>query len=301
MKIWIDSDGGVDDALAVAMAAGLDGVEVAGISAVFGNVALDRACGALGLLAALAGLRVPVVAGAAAARDGRAPDATEVHGADGLWGATAEHAIPDVSLRGVGPVAAFLGEEGALLGIGPATNIAAALETADERRASIALMTGAYRTPGNVTPNAEFNAHCDALALAKVVEAGVKPILVGLDVCEKVALTPDDLAFFDAHADSALGRLLRQALAGYIGYYRDKGAAGSPPHDAIALAAVAAPALFTFEEAHVEIATEGAERGATRLGSGPATAVIAVDIDAAAFRDAFFGALAKAFAAGGPA
>lgn len=293
MRVWIDSDGGVDDALALAMAAGRPDIEIAGSSAVFGNVSRAQAAANLKILTRLAGVASGVASGAAAAIDGFVTQAEAVHGADGLWGGaapfTAEASESDAPMA----LGSFLAADGGVLGIGPATNIALALARDAAPTAKLVLMTGAYRQPGNITPHAEFNAYCDPEALARILASGAQPTLIGLDVCEKVWLAAADLAFFDGYPSSGLARLLRTALEGYIAVYAGRNAPGAHPHDAIALAALVAPELFTFEDVRVEVEAGADARGETRLASGSANARIAADIDADSFRAVFFEALGQ--------
>ena len=73
-----------------------------------------------------------------------------------------------------------------IVAIGPLTNLAAALvadPALSDRLEKVVVMGGAFEVPGNITPTAEFNFFMDPEAAQIVLEAGVRPVLVGLDVC----------------------------------------------------------------------------------------------------------------------
>ena len=87
MKLWFDTDPGVDDALAMALIAARPEFEWIGLSTVFGNASVAQTtANALRLLQHLGRADVPVHAGAAAPLVGSARYAAAVHGGDGLGG-----------------------------------------------------------------------------------------------------------------------------------------------------------------------------------------------------------------------
>ena len=295
IPILIDSDGGVDDALALAFASFLGDVVVPQITAVFGNVPMQQAARNLAAVRALSGFSEPAVAqGAAVAVDGTDKNATHVHGDDGLSGATqfvkddmvphfAEESAEEQLLRYVSDES----EGRAILGIGPATNIGKALvkcRSEDLRKVQVTLMTGAYWVPGNITLHAEFNAHCDPEALQMVLESGCNPVLIGLDVTSQVILPREFLSKLESADSGSLHHVLKVALEGYMGFYREwADIEGCYPHDAIALASIVWPEIFEFEEECVALVLEGEERGKTVLDDRGFPARIATRVDEAAF------------------
>src|SRR4051794_11577258 len=79
-----------------------------------------------------------------------------------------------------------------VVALGPLTNVAAALLTDPDlvtRLERVVVMGGAFEVAGNVTPTAEFNFFMDPEAAQIVLETGVRPELVGLDVCHRTHLT----------------------------------------------------------------------------------------------------------------
>jgi purine nucleosidase len=110
-------------------------------------------------------------------------------------------------------------------------------------------MGGAFEVPGNVTPTAEFNVFMDPEAAQIVLDAGVRPVLVGLDVCHRTQLAPSQLA--DAAFDTELGRFIQHAYAAWL---PDAGSDDGPYlYDSLAVAAAFQPELLTREPAFVQV------------------------------------------------
>jgi purine nucleosidase len=260
--IILDCDPGIDDALAIAFAAGSPEIELAGITTVAGNVSLAKTtANALAVASFVGAADVPVTAGCAAPLLRPALDAGHVHGDSGLGGAVLPppgraaadgHAIDYI----VGAIAAAPGEI-TLVATGPLTNIGLALRR-EPRLASWVrdfVIMGGSASRGNVTPAAEFNIWADPEAAAIVFAAGWTVRMIGLDVTL--------LARATAAVQQRMGllgllgsRLLLPALA----QYRDSAdAAGEPPvHDVCAIVSIADPSLFTYTPALVQVETHGA-------------------------------------------
>ncbi len=134
LRVVVDTDTGIDDALALLYLAGRPDVEIAAVTSVYGNCSVDDALLNIGLVMRLAGLEdVPVAAGAAGPVDGRpAALAPYVHGKDGLGDLGLDRPSPTL----VGPSSAeYLVElansapgEYDLLPLGPLSNVALALQ-----------------------------------------------------------------------------------------------------------------------------------------------------------------------------
>src|SRR5688572_29731692 len=213
MRLLIDSDPGIDDALALVLALSSPEAEVIGISTVAGNVSVDQATtNVLRILAAADPPSPPPVArGAAAPLTRVLVTAGHVHGDDGL-GNLDRFVEPDGRPRYPRPDAVIemrdapdlileladrLREELVVVALGPLTNLAVALRRgrhALSRVGRIVEMGGALAVPGNVTPGAEFNFYVDPEAAAAVFEAGLPIDLVPLDVTNQVVLSQVELA-----------------------------------------------------------------------------------------------------------
>ena len=202
-RIIIDTDPGIDDAVAILLALAAPGeLEIIGIVAVAGNLPLPQTERNARRVCELAGRTdIPVYAGCA--RPLLRPLATAQH----IHGETARDRLllpePTMGLRaqhGVDFLVETLraAEAGTitLCALGPLTNIAMALVKAPEvagRIAELVIMGGACFELGNVTPAAEFNIHVDPHAAAIVIESGVPITMMPLDVTHQLLTTPPRL------------------------------------------------------------------------------------------------------------
>jgi purine nucleosidase len=285
--IILDCDPGIDDALAIAFAAGHPGIEFAGITSVAGNVELAKTtANALAVASFVGAADVPVTAGCAAPLLRPALDAGHVHGESGLGGAVlpppsrkAEdgHAIDFIIER-----AAAAPGEITLVATGPLTNIALAVRREPRLPQWVRdfVIMGGSAGRGNVNHAAEFNIWADPEAAAVVFGAGWTVRMIGLDVTLRARATAAVQARMREFG--VLGsELLLPALARYADSHNTT---GEPPvHDVCAVVSVAEPSVFTYTPASVQVETTG------RLTSGMTVtdfsssvipnALVATDID----------------------
>lgn len=267
IPLLIDTDMGVDDAVAVVMALSTDVLELVGVSSVAGNVPLDQATDNIGrLIGTLGTRRVPRIGRGLDQTDANRRDATDVHGADGLGGV--DLPVPDDFAPG-----GFLdlyeqlidthGRDLAIVAIGPLTNLAAVLEERPgllERAGRIVVMGGAIWCPGNVTPNAEFNFYRDPGAAARVMASGLPLTVVPLDVTRQVAID-------ESHAAHLMRSGTRggEILAPMIRYPMER-ENDAPPgtlliHDALAVGVLIWPEMFIRSKMGLDIVTAGKQAG----------------------------------------
>ncbi|WP_157250968.1 nucleoside hydrolase [Nonomuraea typhae] len=257
-KVLIDCDPGIDDALALALAAGAS-LDVRAITTVAGNVGLNRTtANALALRDFLDLPDVPVVAGSPGALVRGLIHAEHVHGSDGLGGAvlppptstvTPGHATDHI----ITTLRDHPGEI-TLIALGPLTNLALALRREPriaDWAAGIVVMGGSY-TRGNHNPAAEFNILTDPEAAAIVFGAGWTVTQIGLDVTLTARVTT---AIYDRL--QGLGRLSSLLLPSVTHYGLITPETGPAIHDAVAVASVIDPTLLTFTPAVVNVETAG--------------------------------------------
>lgn len=261
-SLIIDTDGGIDDAVALWWALRRPDVDVVAVLATWGNVGLDGAAvNASRILTAAGRPDIPLALGAARPI-GPAPlmnRAEHVHGDDGLGG-HGERWPADAPLADepAGEMLARLTAERPgeldLVTVGPLSTVADALR-ADPgiagRTRSLTVMGGSVAAGGNALPLAEANIAHDPLGAAEVVAAAWAgerpPLLVGLDVTARALLGPDDLAAAEA-AGTTAGRFLVGPLHHYSRYYERSGQAPtgwSPCHDLVATMAAVDDDLVT--------------------------------------------------------
>jgi purine nucleosidase len=177
--LLIDTDPGVDDALALLMAFNDTAHEVVGLTIAAGNVGLDHTVRNALKLCEIAGRSdVPVYAGCPGPLLHPSPDAADVHGQDGFGDVGYAPAAHGVQAEHAALAILRLSHEHAgkllLVTLGPLTNLAVALKldpTLPQRVARLVVMGGAVSAHGNLTPAAEFNVAFDPEAAHLVFEA----------------------------------------------------------------------------------------------------------------------------------
>jgi purine nucleosidase len=275
MKLWLDTDPGVDDALALALILGRPEFELVGLSTVFGNASVAQTTrNAQGLLSLMGHARIPVHSGASEPLLGASRFAPEVHGGDGLGGLAVElpearEAVQPMPAAQAIVAASHQHDQLHLVPVGPLTNMAAALRldpTLPERIASITVMGGAFGLnghSGNVTPAAEANIHNDARAAAEVLAAPWQRLrVVGLEATHAVPLSPDQLR--PLQSAGAVGRLLWRAVQPYIDFYAQcYGKTMLVAHDATAVAALLVPDAFHWRRGPLRVVEGGLAHGQT--------------------------------------
>lgn len=314
--VIIDTDPGVDDALALLLAASSPELEVLAVTTVAGNVSLDRATENARRVVALAWedrTPPPIYRGAAGGEE----TAEEVHGIDGLGGAGllvgpdgAPLYPPSAPLHEAAAVEAILAAvdrrpgEVTLVTLGPLTNVAQALREAPEvMRAvrEIVIMGGVFREAGNTGPVAEFNVFADPVSAQAVCDCGLPLRWVPLDVTHRCTLRRDQV---DALPERRRTPFIRHALEWYMRYHFEGfGEYAAFLHDPLAVGAVLWPELLEWTALRVDVETEGRlTRGMTvadfrpaahRHGALPANAQVALGVNAPEFMSRFIRRLAE--------
>jgi purine nucleosidase len=302
-KIIIDTDPGIDDAMAIVYALASPELDVIGLTTVFGNAHVDTCTtNALRILAVVGRGDIPVAQGAGRplAAQYRGP-ATYVHGENGL----ADVPLPEPAH---GPLALdaahFIIEqvlaapgEITLVPIGPLTNIALALLLCPElpqHLAGMVIMGGNAFVPGNSSPAAEANIMNDPEAADLVFGADCPIVMCGLDVTEETVMTSEQIAAIGA-IDNPRARL----AAAILPFYRDfhlmaGGLDGIHVHDSTCITYMIAPHLYGTRHHPIRVDTgHGVGRGKTWpqvrrerqpspwTGRRPITILTEVDADAA--------------------
>ena len=264
-KVIIDTDPGVDDALAIVLAFRSPNLEVLGLTTIFGNVETELATQNALRLVEMSGKNIPVAEGAVEPWYVKKLDPPDfVHGKDGFGNVD----LPPPKGQPIRqPAAAFIVEtvlahsgEVTLVVLGPMTNIALALALEPElpkHVKKVVAMGGVLEVMGNVSPVASANILGDPHAADIVLGTDWNVILVPGDTTRQVRITDDFLARIRDHGGS-MGRFLHDISLFYRDYYRSVGATdGFYAHDPTAMAFVIDPDLFRTEERAVRVVTEG--------------------------------------------
>ena len=263
-RIIIDTDPGVDDALAFLLALASPEIKLEALTTTQGNVTLETATrNALAVLELANASHIPVVAGSALPLVQPLRASAYVHGESGIGNSKLPapknkplqgHAVDyliERTLAEPGELSIFL--------IGPLTNIAMAIRKESKFEKAVkelVIMGGAINETGNVTPLAEFNIWVDPHAAHIVFHSGIPITLIPLDVTHKCLLKQE-------HVDrlmkikSPISRFIKDAVEVYFKFSYERGFAGCALHDPLTLATAIAPELLTLKEYFVDVDHSG--------------------------------------------
>jgi inosine-uridine nucleoside N-ribohydrolase len=263
-RIIIDTDPGVDDAIAILLALRSPELKVEAITPVSGNVPLELTLtNALRLVEIAGRTDIPVAAGASHPLTRRLVTAKYAHGNNGLGGVDFPAPTTKPSRETANEIISRIVRESpgeiTIVALGPLTNIATVLRSDPELAGmirGIALMGGSL-SGGNVTPSAEFNFYVDPEAARIVFDSHIPLTMVGLDVTRKVLLREDHIQLLEASKNpvsQAAARVMRATLE------RVRDANHAPTfamHDPLTVASLIDPSILTLRDYYVEIETSG--------------------------------------------
>lgn len=284
-RIIIDTDPGIDDAMAIIYALASPELDVVGLTTVFGNAHVDTCTdNALRILDIAGRPDIPVAQGAARpmAQPYRGP-ADYVHGVNGLADAPlpapsraphpldAAHFIIDQVMAAPGEIT--------LVPIGPLTNIALAMllrPDLPEHLAGMVIMGGNAFVPGNASPAAEANIINDPEAADIVFGADCPIVMCGLDVTERTVMTSAQIASIN-DIDNDRARLAAAILPFYRDFHVSRGGPdGIHVHDSTCISYLIAPHLYGVQHHPLRVdCGQGVGRGKTwpslrhSLATGP--------------------------------
>lgn len=297
--VLIDTDPGIDDALALALAFNAPELDVRIVTTVAGNADIDTVTHNAALLLALfnAPASTRLVRGAGKPRRGPLRDAKNFHGIDGLGGWTTllkspapRHPIDGTrAAQAIVKAAREYGRDLTIIALGPLTNIARAIDLDIDAMKGVGrliAMGGAVRTAGNVTALSEFNFYADPAAAQHVINAEVPLTLVPLDVTHQVRLPPTWLRReLDGRSD-----LQARAIRAMAKHAYKRQPEGFALHDPLAVAMAIESDLLSIEVLPLDLLTSPAHvAGATIEDSRPiadaekmgVTTATAIRVDAA--------------------
>lgn len=277
VKMILDLDTGIDDAMALAYALGTPEVELLGVVGSFGNVAMERGLqNTLDLLNLLGETHVPVYAGESHAihkSQEYFPDEETLafHGANGLGDIRIPTSKKQVEKEnGVDfliRMADTYKDDLTIVAVGPLTNLAKAMErdeSFEQKVGRIVIMGGALTVPGNMNQLAEANIFHDPIAARRVLRSKAKITMVGLDVTLRTIFTKEETRKWRGlHTPSAL------AYADIVDFYIDAYERLNPDlkgcalHDPLAVAVAVDPSLVTTFNLNMEVGTDEENWGRT--------------------------------------
>lgn len=256
--IILDTDPGIDDAVAFAVLHYYRAADVRLIVTGYGNITKEHTVQNALKMCSLLHWGVPVLPASSGPVKGGYETAAHIHGADGLGGlALSENEKKPVeaddwlvylyqTIRAAGTVD--------YITLGPLTNLAMLLTRFPEVKQHIRKIVtmGGGIDMGNVRPFAEFNIFCDPESASLVLREADDLALVPLNTTTTVAFTLPQIEEI-GRRDTPIGRAMHQILtANYHACVR-YGEAGSTMHDSTAVLYYLFPEMFTVQKCGIDV------------------------------------------------
>jgi non-specific riboncleoside hydrolase len=299
--VIIDTDPGIDDAIAIGAALFSAELDVKLLTTVAGNVSLDKVTDNLLKLLCFWGKTVPVAMGAGEPLLREPLDASGVHGSSGMDGyefppPDRKNLLAENAVNAMYRVLLESSEKITLAAIGPLTNIALLLKVYPECKSKISgiVMMGGSMTRGNKGVMSEFNMACDPEAAKIVFAAGIPIVMAGLDVGWKALVYPDDSIKIKSMGKT--GEMIYALLQKYRGTGLKN---GLKMYDSCAIAYLLKQEMFEVTETYVTVETQGAlTAGVTLVDlknylNMPPNAKVCTDINGEMFKDWLLSVLAQ--------
>ena len=258
-RIILDVDTGLDDAVAIILAAGSASIHIEGLVATFGNVELKKTLENTLNVCEVVGIKAPVYKGSENPLKRERVHAGDFHGESGLDGPVFQprkhqqvkegsgiQFIIDTIMKNPGEIS--------LVPVGPLTDIAIAMQQEPKIISlvkEIVLMGGSF-VGGNVTAEAEFNTYADPEAAQIVFSSGAPLVMFPLDCTTKVNLSPEALARYKTFKGES-AKLFCACMDTYMANYQKKGVGYPAMHDPLCIAYLIDPKPFTYERHEVSV------------------------------------------------
>ncbi|WP_448855349.1 nucleoside hydrolase [Corynebacterium camporealensis] len=303
MRMLLDLDTGIDDALALAFALAHPDIELVAVTGTYGNVTVEQGvANTTALLKLLGAEDIPVYAGPQR-EDFHVKDISQfVHGANGLGGVEVSLGAPPAQGDAVEIMKQAARDGAIIVATGPSTTVAKACEDDDfARNAKIIMMGGALTVAGNVAPWAEANVSQDPAATDFLLRTAQDVTVVGLDVTLRTVLTREQVQQWrDTGSESG------KTFAEIADYYVDAYAELSPQlggcglHDPLAVAVAIDPSLVECLPINLKVETGEPTPGRLigdpdRIQEPAETPRVAIGVDAQRFTADFVARLEGLF------
>jgi len=304
-KVVLDTDPGIDDAMALLYLHACDNLALLGITTILGNASIENCTNNALFLCEQFGITAPVYRGADRGMTGEQPEEYPdfVHGLNGL--ADIEVTVADKSAEDQ-DACTFLLEtsntnpgEITIIAVGRMTNIAMALDkdpTFANRVKEIIFMGGAANCEGNVTTWAEANIIGDPEAASIVFNSNIPLVMVGLDVTLQTRMSQRFVnSLIPDH--SPLRNLLQSINRVYASFYKTSQNWNEfPVHDSSAIAYAHDHDLFGTEHGRLSCILEGAQRGRTVFVPGTSgNHKVCLSVDSNSMLDDYFNKVTAAY------
>lgn len=316
LRLVIDTDAGIDGAIALLYSLADPGIRLEGVTTVRGATSASQAAERALRLVRLVdpGCEADVAAGAESPleRDFAEPDPS-AHGRGGLGDVLLP---PSGRKPAAESAAAYLARKAneapgqiTLVLAGPPTNWALAVREDPgiaSKFKSVFVAGGAVLEPGDATPVAEANFHADPESAAILFRTAEPLTAIGLDVSAKLTIGRPELELMERYVPATRSRAV-QLLARLADYrarhplHPGQPVGRVPLRAAAAVLAAASPEPFVYREWFAEVATEGGRTAGMVVAdrrSAPDSAVgrrvrFGVDVDLGRALHRFMAAFAR--------
>lgn len=252
-KVIIDTDPGIDDLLALAMALTSDKLDILAISTVFGNVSLENTLANAKLIIDAFNKDIKIIKGSKAPLFYKKKKRSNVHGADGLGGLhekfrsrVEEKNKEKDGFKHLYDLVKNSKEKVTIIALGPLTNIAKLLLVDDKIKDNIEeiYIMGGGINKGNTNDLVEFNFYSDGYAAQTVFKSGLPIYLTTLDVTAKVFFNKEE--FNSIKTDNIRQEMIKESVAYYINL-------DPYLHDVVSVLSLTNKDLFEFKQCQVDI------------------------------------------------
>ena len=300
-RIILDTDPGIDDALAILLLAASPEISLEAITVTHGNTDVDKCLKNALKLIELAGLKdVPVARGASEPLVKSLTVAEETHGDGGLgYAILPESLIAPSSMSAVQTIIDLVHKypkEITILAIGPVTNIALAIHRDPsilKLIKNVVVMGGSIHYPGNMTPDSEYNVYCDPEAFDIILRSGLDLTIVPLDVTYKCLFTTSHIEKLGS-ARKEIRDFIAESTRFYMEFHAEyQSILGCAINDPLAAAILVRPDLVSLKDYYMTVELKGEHTKAKTsvdhynvLGKVPNTKV-AMEVNVEAFMEFF--------------
>lgn len=293
INLALDLDTGIDDAIALSIAAKDESINLLGVTCTYGNVTVDEsAYNTLSLLSLLDRSNVPVYKGRDRALLSSSPyfpheAGRKIHGPKGSGDITLKESKRSIEkINAIDSLSSLMmkRDDITIITTGPMTNLASVLSsypTLSSWKGKVIFMGGALTVRGNVNHFAEANIFKDPEAAKIVVESGLDVTMIGLDVTERTRLYRTN-----AEKWKERGSEIGETLGSMLDYYIDNtlGMDETYVHDPSAVIVSLHPEYYSFLPLPLTVETEGLDRGRVvvdekRLLDRDKMVKVALDVD----------------------
>ncbi|QTJ45493.1 ribonucleoside hydrolase RihC [Dolosigranulum pigrum] len=293
-KIILDTDPGIDDAVAIALAAFSEAIDIKLITTVSGNVHIDHVTENVLKLLTFYGKNIPVAKGANTPLIRQSRDGSRIHGETGMAGYAFQPGDKSLLIDSPAVVAMYqlikqYPGEITLVTIGPLTNIALLLKLYPDVASDIKeiILMGGTPDRGNYGVYTEFNIGYDPEAAQVVFNSTISRTMVGMNIGIKAIIQPE-VSENIRHLNK-IGDMFYALFKTYRGTFQS----GLTMYDATAIAYLVRPDMFQTVDTFVTVETQGQyTTGATIVDLNnylhqPSNTTVCLDIDAEVFEEWF--------------